>query len=131
MNVLSGKKVMYGFYLLALFAVTFLLTVVTRSHTLGFDPVLLAWSALFLIFSTVRYRTLRMAALLALPLFILSMLPVVGFESIQNNPNNSNLLNVAVYWSVAFYLLIVLKISSSHKKEDQEVPPQVLHQSKH
>ncbi|MCH8556659.1 MAG: hypothetical protein LAT84_02500 [Balneolia bacterium] len=105
-------------FVLALVIATPIITVLTREAELSFDPVLLFWSALILVYTLVQYRSLIPALLSSLPLLLFSVLPAVGFPEIQDNPNNPNLLHIHYYYLAGGFLVIATGlISRVHKSE--------------
>jgi hypothetical protein len=96
--------------------ITPIITVVTRSTDLIFDPVLLVWSIMLIIFAYYHFKTVSSVVIAGIPVLLLSLSPAFGFSEIQNNPNNSNLLNITYYQMVLGYLIIVFTALTKFQK---------------
>ncbi len=101
----------------ALLILTPILTVITRELALPFDPVLILWSVIFFLFALKKFESATSGFILAGPLFIAALLPMLGAEGIRDNPNNQNLLDVNYYYITAAYLIAALTFYSNQKRK--------------
>jgi uncharacterized membrane protein YoaK (UPF0700 family) len=112
------KSVPIILFCVAIIVITPAISIITRSAELHFDPVLLIWSMLLGIFTYNHYRTISSVNIIAIPVLLLSLLPVLGFTELQNNPNNENLLNVKYYQFLLAYLIASFTMLSKFQKKN-------------
>lgn len=106
-------------FCVSIIIITPIVTVATRSTELIFDPVLLVWSIMLIIFTYYQFKTVSSVLVAGIPVLLLSLSPAFGFSEIQNNPNNSNLLNILYYQMVLGYLIIAFAaLDKFQKKSD-------------
>lgn len=99
-----------------LFILTPVFTVITRNVSLPFDPVLLLWAAIFSVLAAYKFRTLLSLLVLSLPLLVAGFLPLFGFDDLQGNPNNHNLLDYTYYRYIGIYLIIAITLLAKRKR---------------
>lgn len=99
-----------------LFILTPIVSVTTREFGLSFDPVLILWSVIFMVFALNQFKSGLSVLVLSGPLLITAMLPMFGFEGIRDNPNNPNLLDANYYRMIGLYLIIGITVLTKIKR---------------